>query len=613
MAPITLLKANTIMTRICICGTGLCLLLNGSALADIIITEVIPGVSTDGVDGDTVELYNTGPGAVDLTDWVLTDIDPGSVESDVLTEGTFAPAGISLPTLASGEFAVVIIADTTGTAGYVSTNYGLRITASLTSPGTSIFDDEYEQLLLVDDFGNPIDFVAWSVGAGSPSSTTDTIEDLEALTLPTAGYGLTPGNAAWDADDDITDLTHYRTSTVDFSGFDGVSSYGNGAIRRVSTNGVFNVGSPDGPLQWEAIERHEVRLGNPSDDVVGVGTIEPLKYADDLAAWLAMSDFSSHPDRRIARDESGGEFQPPNPMDLSDWESVLALALAGDWDDCFDAANDLNYEVVEFLDTASDETFHILRDRNIPGEADYIGQGIFVFHNGAGVRDYFVLQAPHPRWDTDTMDQTALAIPQVFPRVAMISGTHRRNEPVDSLCDGSHSNGDPYRISDVAHHPDNFFHRTHRYLHSNLTDMVALQFHGFCCPGSAPYGSVTDDCIISNGHNASPGVNELTTLLAARIEAQNFLADGTDLTTVAVYPDDTSVLGARTNVQGRITNGVSAGDECDTYASGASGDFVHVEQDPDVRDEPQHVITALIEALDLLESVPVELDAFSVE
>ncbi len=589
------------------------LLLAPAVFADIVITEVIPGVSTDGSAGDTVELYNTGPGAVDLTDWILTDIDPASSEADVANEGTFAPAGISLPTLAAGEFAVVVFVDTTGTAGYVSANYGLLITAPLVTVASSFVDDEFEQLLLADSAGTPQDFVAWSVTGAVPSSDVDTREDLEALTLPTAGYGLTPGNAEWNAPDSIPDIATYRANTVDMTGFSGVSTYGNGALRRISTNGVFSIAAPDGPAQWEVVERHEVRLGNPSDDLTGAGTIEPLLYTDDLASWLATSDFSTHPDRRIARDESGGEFVAPSGPDMTAWEGVLALAMAESWPACFDAADALNYEVVEFLDTASGETFHILRDRDIPGGAGYTGQGIFVFHNGAGVRDYFVLQAPHPRWDTDTMDEAALALPQVFPRVTMIAGTHRRNEPVDSLCDGMHSNGDPYRISDVAHHPDNFFHTTHKYLDANLANMLALQLHGFCCPGSGTYAALSDDCIVSNGHNASPAVNEFARIFETRIEAQNFLADGSDLTTVALYPDDTSFLGARTNLQGRITNGVAAGDECDTYAAGATGNFVHIEQDPDVREEPQHIIDALIEALDQFESVPVELDAFGVE
>jgi hypothetical protein len=56
------------------------------------------------------------------------------------------------------------------------------------------------------------------------------------------------------------------------------------------------------------------------------------------------------------------------------------------------------------------------------------------------------------------------------------------------------------------------------------------------------------------------------------------------------------VLGATNNLQGRVSNGVTVGDECDTAALASSGSFIHIEQDPDVREEPLHIVTALLEA-----------------
>jgi hypothetical protein len=298
---------------------------------------------------------------------------------------------------------------------------------------------------------------------------------------------------------------------------------------------------------------------------------------------------------------------------MTAWEGVLALAMAGDWEECFDAADALGYEVVEFLDIPTGNTFHILREQAVPGEPGFTGQGTFVFGEGAGTRPYLVLEIPHPRFDSDTDTQGALAIQQVLPRVAFFAGTHRNNHLDETTCDGTASNGDKYRISDVAHHPDNFFHTTHKYLQSTMANPLFVQFHGFCCPGSGTYASVTDDVILANGFNANPAVDDMTEIWEGRIEAQNFLADGSDLTTAAVYPTDTSFLGATTNLQGRVTNGVAVGTECGTGATGATGRFIHIEQDPDVREEPGHILTALNEALDILEGVPVELDLFVIE
>jgi hypothetical protein len=206
-------------------------------------------------------------------------------------------------------------------------------------------------------------------------------------------------------------------------------------------------------------------------------------------------------------------------------------------------------------------------------------------------------------FDSETLEEGALALPDVRPRVLAIAGTHRNNHLDDSTCDGMFDGGDDFRISDVAHHPDNLFHTAHIWLESNLPDMRTVQFHGFCCPGAGTYAGLSDDCVVSNGFEAVPAVSDLGRIWADRIEAQGFLADGVDLSTVAIFGEDTNVLGATTNLQGRITNGVAAGVECNTPAVAASGRFHHLEQDPDVREEPQHVLDALKEALVIADEV----------
>ncbi len=595
-------------------------LLSAPALyADILITEVLPGVTTSEIRGDTVELYNSGVSAVDLTDWVLTDLDPASVESDLSTEGTFAPVSLSLPSLQPGDYAVIVFSDSgSSIASYIDTNYGLKIYAPLATPASSFLADDFEQLLLIDDSDNAIDFVAWSITDGVPSNTTDTYEDLQALTPPTAAYVGAQGNAAWDAPDSIIDTATYRSNTVDFTDYDNPSTYGNGSIRRISTGETFSVGSPDGPSNFEAVPNYRVSLGNPSDDVTTLDGFRPIRYTDDIAEWLSSIDQSNFPDRRIARDadQNPADFVTPSGGDLTAWEALLVKAMAGQWEETFDDATALGYEVIEFLDTVTGKTFYILRERVAPGEAGFTGMGVYIFYEGLDGREYLTIQVPHPRFDSNTLDQGAMTVQQVLPRVTMIAGTHRNNHLTDSSCDGTFSGGDSYRISDVAHHPDNFFHQTHLYLNDNLTDFMAIQYHGFCCPGVAPYDSLTDDVIVSNGYNASPGVEDFTQLWRTEIDDQAFSADdgmGGDTTTAAVYGDDAFVLGATTNLQGRYTNGIAEADVCDTAAASSTGRFIHIEQDPDVREEPQHILDALDLALDALEALPVELDRFVVE
>jgi hypothetical protein len=571
------------------------------ASADILITEVIPNVSTNATRGDVVELFNTGPGAVDLTGWILTDLDPNPV-AGVLQDDTFAPMALGLPPLQPGQFAVVDFVDIAGTAAFQTTNYGLRITAPLVAG--SFLGSDRDELLLADAAHTPIDFVAWS--DSNETVTSDSYNDLSALTGAVHGYGLTPGAAAWDGLETITDDAEYYANTVDFTGFSAVSTWGGGSIRRISSGGVFDVGAPDGPAQWEVVPRHRATLGNASDDVPTMGGLRPIRVTDDLASWLAQIRNSTFPERRLAplSNQDPADFVPADSTRRGDWQALLPLAMAGQWEEAFSAGDALGYEVVEFLDTATGLTFHILRERFVPGEVGFTGMGTYVFHDGVDVRGTLVLQVPHPIFDSNTLEEGALAAPQALPRLLMIAGTHRNNHTDESDCDGTQSGGDDYRISDVAHHAENLFHATHLWLHQNLPDMVAIQFHGFCCPGSGPYVDVTDDCILSNGFNAAPAPDDFTQVWRGRIDAQMFMADGIDLTTCAVFGDDANVLGATTNLQGRVTNGVAIGDECNTAATGATGRFIHIEQDPDVREEPQHILDALIEGLDLVEPLP---------
>lgn len=585
-----------------------------AAPGQVIITEVLPAVSTNEAAGDTVELYNNGVSAVNLTDWILSDLDPATAETSLLNEPTFAPVSLSLPDLEPGEFAVIVFTDTNGAASFANANYGLYIEAPLSGVGSSYLGSETDQLVLTDDTGAPQDFVAW--WSSADPMATDDLEDINSFTAPTSDYGLAIGNAGWNGADNM-DQTAAEAAVPEFTAYDGVSTYGQGGLRRRSTAGVFQVGSPDGLADWEAVARDDIYLGDFSEVLATANGRRPRLATADITDWLIQADRTFSPEYRVAVDTDNNDFVAPLAQDLTDWEAVLAHALAGEWEEAFDDAHALGYEVVEVLDTGSGETFHVLREQDRPGEASFTGMGIYVFYNGVNVRDYLMLQAPHPRWDTNTLDQAALALPQVWPRVTMIAGTHRNNSTTNSLCDGEFSAGVPYRISDVAHHEDNFFHRTSVYLGTQLTDAMAIQLHGFCCPGSGSYTGVTHDVIVSNGTTTAPAWNELTKVWAEEIDNEAFIADngsGGDLTEAAIYPADENVLGGTTNVQGRVINGVAPGDACDDPALAPSGRFVHIEQDPDVREEPQHIITALITALDLVETgVPVELDHFGVE
>jgi len=72
----------------------------GSAPADIVINEVIG--STTGADTEFIELFNAGSSLIDLTGFVIEEVesDPGGTNGDI--DDTFAIAAGS--TIAPGDF-----------------------------------------------------------------------------------------------------------------------------------------------------------------------------------------------------------------------------------------------------------------------------------------------------------------------------------------------------------------------------------------------------------------------------------------------------------------------------------------------------------------------------
>ncbi len=571
--------------------------------AAVLITEVLPGVNTTVTNGDTVELYNTGPGAVNLTDYILSDLDPASAETSILNEATFAPGSLSLPLLAEGEFAVVKFVDSTGGTlfSYIDTNYGLEIHAPLATNSSSYLGNDFEQLALADSSGDVLDFLAWcdSGDTLSASAEEDAREDLGAFTTPTSDYSITLNTAnSWSGADTFVNLADYISATIDFNGLTSISTYGGGAIRRKSTNTTFEEAFPDGPAQWEAVVREDATLGNFSGTVTTGSGIQPIRATGDISEYIANLRISFFPERRITidQDQTPSDFQVPDSTRQSDFVDVVVKCLAGQWEEANDDASALGYQLVEFLDTTTDNTFYILREIEYPGEVGYTGGGTYIFDPSMDAKD-LVIQVPHPLHDSNTLAESGEFLTQARQRVTMIAGTHRNNSITETGCDGTFSNGDKYRISDVAHYTDTLFHATHKHLMAALPTARFVQLHGFCC--SVDYG-ISEDVVVSEGHNSVPPMNSFARLWQEHIDAEVFVADdgmGGDLTEAALYGDGASVLGATNNIQGRLINGVTEGDECDTAALGSTGRFIHIEQDPDVREEPQHIINAFLLAL----------------
>jgi hypothetical protein len=412
----------------------------------------------------------------------------------------------------------------------------------------------------------------------------------------------------------VTSLT-YNANSINFSAYGNVTTYGQGVIRRkMNGSGQFVESFPDGPSNFEIAPIRRATFGWSHAVRATTGGLEPRKMAGNLTEYVSEFEDANHPAYRIHTSTNSDDYIDPDNTKRATWRTVMASLRSGDFPAAYQTASTIGYEIIEFFDTSGTNlTYYILRESAAPNEAGYTGQAIVLFGNTFSTNPNLVLQAPHPIFDQLTLQQLALAVPQVRPRAAIIAGTHRNNSNTDSTCDGQLSAGVPYRISDVAHWPGSLYHVASEELCNLTTQTVSIQFHGFG-------GDEGTGAIVSSGDYTNGNLNWLMRRWRDRINAQNYTTSylGNDrLTTSSIYgPGGASTLGGTTNAQGRFINGVSSANVCTVDATSANGRFIHIEQAIQVRNDPQHIITALAEAIPLAGisvPVPVAISSFEIE
>jgi hypothetical protein len=329
--------------------------------------------------------------------------------------------------------------------------------------------------------------------------------------------------------------------------------------------------------------------------------LAPLTLTDDLEQYIIDLDDSANGGPKLADGVGTDDFVVPSNVDRVQFRRVIDLMLAGDYASAHFFADQLGYEVVAWTDSpGTGDLFYVLQEQADVGDPGFRGLGTYVFDNSS-IND-MCIQVPHPIFDSLTLREGANMLVQVRPRFLAITGTHRQNSTMDTPCDGTFMSG-AYPISDVAHSVITFFQMAHEQFVINDPTAYTLQLHGFGATLS------TYDVILSEGVNYTPPEMNFIQVLENKIDAQMFMADGTDLTDAAVFSEDETVLGATTNTQGRFTNGVQWALACEDAAQASNAHFIHMEQDLDVRQENQHIIDALIEALGML-GIPAGLTLF---
>ncbi|MEM7370374.1 MAG: T9SS type A sorting domain-containing protein [Bacteroidota bacterium] len=264
---------------------------------------------------------------------------------------------------------------------------------------------------------------------------------------------------------------------------------------------------------------------------------------------------------------NGDDFDPPSQAELLSWENVIKKMLSNELAMARTIADSLNYQLIEFQDTLphSAGIYYLLEEKNPPKHF----WGTYVIHSDPCRAD-LVLQAPHPKFDTNTGKEAVYAFVRLSARALMLSGTHRCNHSDQSSCDGStsvcNSGSGPYRISDMAHNELTAFHTTTQAIATLIPTSNFIQLHGFAKQSTDPY------VILSNGTRDTPQT-DYASLLKTELSVQDPVLSFK----IAHIDQSWTRLIGFTNTQGRYLNGSDS--PCDTGAGSTSGRFIHVEQE----------------------------------
>jgi hypothetical protein len=263
---------------------------------------------------------------------------------------------------------------------------------------------------------------------------------------------------------------------------------------------------------------------------------------------------------------SGNDYTVPTAEELTDWETMFNNLLAAQYNTAAAQAAALDYELIEFSDTPTGETYYLLKKTD--AGANYWGTYVL---NPDACRDDLILMAPHPRFDLNTGKQAAFCFQTLDALFFMMSGTHRCNHDDASDCDGettacSSPIEAPFRISDMAHVTNAIWQRSTERLLVNFPDAFFVQLHGFTKLVSDPY------VILSNGTRMTPMPDPLITL-----RDQLLIVDPTLTFKIAHIDLAWDKLIALTNTNGRLVNG--SPDPCFDDAMDTEGRFLHIEQE----------------------------------
>lgn len=256
-------------------------------------------------------------------------------------------------------------------------------------------------------------------------------------------------------------------------------------------------------------------------------------------------------------------YQHPTPAQRIDWENTITALLNGNYSSAHLTAGSFGYRVVQFYDETTLQTYYML-EKTTAGTNHW---GTFVL-NPAATRAKIFIQAPHPKYDSNTGTQGTYIFRYQNCRALFVSGTHRCNSTTNTDCSGTTTvcgDSGPYKISDQPHTVNGTLQITTEVLLNSINNLIVIQPHGFSKGENDPH------IIMSNGTRQTP-----TPDYVAMIRDNLLSVDDTLTFKIPHFDLSWNELIGFTNTQGRLIN--NSINPCSNNASTATGRFIHIEQ-----------------------------------
>jgi hypothetical protein len=312
----------------------------------------------------------------------------------------------------------------------------------------------------------------------------------------------------------------------------------------------------------------------------GVARGQIVQSGDFLSEVLALkaivsSNFNAGSNNYVA----------PTTAQLTAFRTLATSVYTGNVAIAVTQAAALNYDVLQFADTATNRVYIGLVEKN---NAQARGWGSY-FLNLSTYQADRLIEVPHTIFDINTENVGAKVYQQAAARGFLMAGAQRN------------ANGDG--TADVAHLTTSIFETVHEVWNGPTAQTTAWQMHGFDLSGTPSFPTNTA-AVASNGAGAvTANVLRLNTLFDSNgfpLYNYNTLSTNNALNVQVNFDSGSntvingstfSSLGATTNVQGN-------------YSRGLGGDFLHIEMEQSIRFNSSNLDLAASEIALAVQGVP---------